>query len=208
MTEIVLVRHGETESNRLGVFRGRLDVPLNDRGVRQAEGLAAALASERLAAVYSSPLRRALDTARVVAAPHGLEPVLDEAFNNIDLGVWQGKEKTLIERDEPDRWRLWTTEPDRLVLPGGESLASVRERSAQRTLELVALHEGDRFAVVTHRSVLKVLGGALLGLREGYFWRFYLDNAGYSVFGHENGQFVLLKWNESCHVRERVFEHY
>jgi len=112
------------------------------------------------------------------AAPHGLEPVLDEAFNNIDLGVWQGKEKTLIERDEPDRWRLWTTEPDRLVLPGGESLASVRERSAQRTLELVALHEGDRFAVVTHRSVLKVLGGALLGLREGYFWRFYLDNAG------------------------------
>lgn len=207
MTHIVLVRHGETESNRLGVFRGRLDVPLNDVGLAQAEGLAAALAGEPMVAVYSSPLRRAWDTARAVAGLHGLAPVVDEAFNNIDLGVWQGVEKTRVEREQPDLWRLWTTDPERLALPGGEALASVRERSHRRTLELVREHEGRRFAVVTHRSVLKLLGGALLGLGDP-FWKLYLDNAGYCVVAHENGRFVLLKWNESCHVIERVIERY
>jgi len=84
----------------------------------------------------------------------------------------------------------------------------VRDRSLARARELVRAHEGGRFAVVSHRSVIKLLGGALLGLREGYFWRFYLDNAGYCVFGHADGEFVLLGWNESCHVKERVVERY
>lgn len=207
MTSIVLVRHGETESNRLGVFRGRLDVPLNEVGLAQAEGLAAALASEPMAAVYSSPLRRAWDTARAVAGPHGLAPAADEAFNNIDLGAWQGMDKARVEREQPDLWRLWTTDPERLALPGGESLASVRERSHRRTLELVREHEGSRFAIVTHRSVLKLLGGALIGVDDP-FWKLYLDNAGYCVIAHEGGRFVLLSWNESCHVKERVIERY
>ena len=207
MTHVVLVRHGETESNRLGVFRGRLDVPLNENGLAQAEGLAAALAGEPLVAVHSSPLRRAWDTARAVAGRHGLAPVADEAFNNIDLGAWQGMEKTRIEREQPDLWRLWVTDPETLTLPGGETLASVRERSYRRTLELVREHEGHRFAIVTHRSVLKLLGGALLGIGDP-FWKLYLDNAGYCVVAHENGGFVLLKWNESCHLKERVIEGY
>lgn len=208
MTHIVLVRHGETESNRLGVFRGRLDVPLNDVGRAQAEGLAAALAGESMAAVYSSPLARAWDTARALAGRHGLAPVVDEAFNNIDLGAWQGKDKSRIERDEPDLWRLWITDPERLALPGGgETLAGVRARSHRRALELVREHEGTRFAIVTHRSVLKLLGGALLGI-EDPFWKLYLDNAGYCVVAHEGGRFVLEKWNESCHVRDRVIERY
>jgi broad specificity phosphatase PhoE len=207
MTEIVLARHGETESNRLGVFRGRLDVPLNAAGRAQADGLAAALSSEPLAAVYSSPLRRAWETAVAVAVPHGLSPVADEAFNNIDLGAWQGMEKARIEREQPDLWRRWTTDPERLRLPGGETLASVRERSRGRALELVAAHEGGRFAVVTHRSVIKVLAGALLGL-ESPFWKLYLDNAAYCVIERRNGSCVLTKWNESCHVAQRVVERF
>ena len=95
MTELVLVRHGETELNTAGVFRGRKDVPLNARGIEQAAGVADALADPPVTAVYSSPMVRALDTARAIASKHGLEPVLDDAFNNIDLGEWQGgwKEK-------------------------------------------------------------------------------------------------------------------
>jgi broad specificity phosphatase PhoE len=202
------VRHGETESNRLGVFRGRLDVPLNATGLAQAEGLAAVLAADGpLVAVHSSPLRRAWDTACAVAGRHGLAPVADEAFNNIDLGVWQGMEKARIEREQPDLWRVWVTDPEKLTLPGGETLARVRERSQRRTLELVREHEGRRFAIVTHRSVLKLLGGALLGISDP-FWKLYLDNAAYCVVAHENDAFVLLKWNESCHVKERVIERY
>jgi broad specificity phosphatase PhoE len=208
MTEIVLVRHGETELNTQGVFRGRFDVALNERGRRQADAAAKALSDPPLTAVYSSPLMRAMETARAVALPHGLEPRVDEAFNNIDLGEWQGVPKDRVAREYPELWRLWKDDPDALRIPRGETLANVRERALTRTRELVELHRGERFAVVTHRSVAKQLGGALLGMERGYFWTFYLDNAGYSVFGHEGGRFTLLKWNEACHIGPRTVEYF
>jgi len=208
MTEIVLVRHGETESNKLGVFRGRLDVPLNETGLEQAASVAAALAADPVAAVFTGPLVRAIDTARAIAARHGVEPIVDGAFDNIDLGAWQGREKALVERDEPELWKLWVDDPERWGVPGAESLAGVRERALERTLALATEFPDRRFVIVSHRSVLKLLAGALLGMTAGYFWKFYLDNAAYSVIGRGDGGFVLLKWNEACHLRERVVERY
>jgi broad specificity phosphatase PhoE len=208
MTEIVLVRHGETESNRQGLFRGRLDVPLNKTGRDQAASVARALTAEPVAAVFTSPLARAVETAGAIAREHGLEPVADESFNNIDLGRWQGRVKVEVEREEPELWRLWMSDPDRWGVPGAESLAGVRERALRRTLELVPEFTDRRFVIVSHRSVLKLLAGALLGMADGYFWKFYLDNAGYSVLGRRGDGFVLLKWNEACHLSERVVERY
>ena len=208
MTEIVIIRHGETVLNTRGVFRGRADVELNERGLEQARALSKVLSEPELDAVYSSPMARALRTAEEVAKCHGIEPIVDEAFNNIDLGEWQGVEKSAVERDFPELWRLWRDDPDSLRIPGGETLASVRERAYLRTVELVREHEGRRFAVVSHRSVAKLLAGALMGLDAGYFWSFYLDNAGFSIFGHQDDRFVLLKWNESCHLSERTVEYY
>jgi broad specificity phosphatase PhoE len=208
MTEIVIVRHGETESNRLGLFRGRLDVPLNDAGRAQAERAAAALATEPISRVYSSPLSRALETARAIGSRHGIEPVVDEAFDNIDLGAWQGRQKVAVQKEEPELWRLWTTDPDSLAIPGGERLSDVRARAHARTLSLAREHDGHRIAIVSHRSVAKLLGGALLGLTAGYFWSLYLDNAGYSVFHYNDGKFTLVRWNEACHLDTRVVEQY
>jgi len=206
MTEIVLVRHGETQLNTEGVFRGRTDVPLNERGVEQAAAVGEALADPRVAAVYSSPMVRALDTARAIASKHGLEPVVDPAFNNIDLGAWQGGWKEQVKRDHPDLWRLWLENPDDLRIPGGETLGQVRARSYARALELAREHTDERIVIVSHRSVTKLLAGALLGLERGYFWSLYIDNAGYSVFGFNEDAFVLLKWNEGCHLGERTVE--
>lgn len=206
MTEIVLVRHGETELNTAGVFRGRTDVPLNARGIDQAAGVAEALADPPVAAVYSSPMVRALDTARAVAEKHGLEPIVDGAFNNIDLGKWQGAKKEEVQRDHAGLWRLWLEDPDNLQIPGGETIAQVRERSYARTLELAREHPDERIVIVSHRSVTKLLGGALLGLEKGYFWSLYIDNAAYAVFGFKDGAFVLLKWNEGCHLGEKTVE--
>lgn len=208
MTELVIVRHGETEANRLGVFRGRLDVALNENGRVQAAALAVALASPPVSAVFTSPLVRAVDTARAVSSEHGLEPVVDLAFNNIDLGAWQGVEKERVRIEQPEAWRLWQTDPDTLVIPGGETLAGVRSRAHARALELAREFEGRRVVVVTHRSVAKLLAGALLGMESGYFWKFYMDNAGYSVIGGGPSGFVLLKWNEACHLPDRVIEQF
>jgi broad specificity phosphatase PhoE len=208
LIEIVLVRHGETESNRLGIFRGRLDVSLNETGRRQAAAVASALRGRRVVDVVSSPLSRALDTARAIAAPHGLEPVVDHAFDNIDLGEWQGRVKAEVQSERPDLWRLWTRDPDRLVIPGGERLADVRKRAYERTIEIAREASDGATVIVSHRSVVKLLGGALLGLSEGYFWSFYLDNAGYSVFEFNDGRFTLVRWNEACHLTDRVVEQY
>jgi len=144
MTEIVLVRHGETEFNAAGVFRGRADVALNERGLSQAEAVANTLSCTPVAAVFASPMVRAMDTARAVASRHDLEPLVDLAFNNIDLGEWQGREKECVRLEQPELWRLWKEDPDALEIPGGESLADVRERAYARTLELVDDYEGQR----------------------------------------------------------------
>jgi broad specificity phosphatase PhoE len=208
MTDIVLVRHGETEFNREDIFRGRFNVELNDRGREQAEALAKALKSPPITAVYTSPLARAVATACAIAREHGLEPIVDEAFNNIDLGEWQGVKKTQVRDEQADEWRLWTTEPEHLRIPGGETLAEIRERAYPRLLDLAAGHDGERIVVVTHRSVSRVLAGAVLGMTEGYFWKFYMDNAGYSLLQYNGSGFVIVQWNEICHLKERVIERY
>jgi len=206
VTELVILRHGETELNRDGVFRGRLDVPLNEHGREQAEAAAEALATVPVAAVYSSPLSRAYDTAAAVASRHGLEVTIDEAFHNFDLGEWQGRPKERVRTESPELWDRWVNDPANLRIPGGETLDDVRDRAEARARELVALHEDERIVIATHRSVAKLLGGALLGLGTESFWSFYLDNAGYTIFGHNERGFVLLTWNEAAHLGERVVE--
>ncbi|MCD4690138.1 histidine phosphatase family protein [bacterium] len=208
MTDIVLVRHGETEFNREGVFRGRYDVGLNDVGREQAEAAAAALARESITAVYSSPLSRAFDTAKAVAGRHGIAPVVDEAFHNIDLGEWQGAKKETVRIEQPDAWALWTTEPERLRIPGGETLEELRARAFPRLEKLAARHDGERVAIVSHRSVIRVLAGAILGMTERYFWRFYMDNAAFSLLRRNGDGYIIMQWNENCHLRDTVYERY
>ena len=200
-----LIRHGETEFNRLGIFRGRYEVDLNDRGRRQAGEIGAVLGSEGIDFILTSPLSRAVETAEIVSRSVGVEYRIDEAFNNISLGEWQGVEKKTIQHDYPEEWKLWTTEPENLVIPGGETVEQVRQRSFARLAEITR-EAGSTFAVVTHRSVIKTLAASILGVSPPYFWKFYIDNAAYSVFGYDEAGFTLLSWNKNSHLSENVTE--
>jgi broad specificity phosphatase PhoE len=202
---IFLVRHGETEFNRLGVFRGRYEVGLNDRGRKQAGEIGDALKEEGIEFLLTSPLGRAVETAGIIAETLNVEHRIDEAFNNICLGEWQGVKKEKVQRDYPDKWRIWQTEPEHLLVPGGESVEQVKERAHAGLLNLVAA-EKSTFGIVTHRSVIKVLGAAILGMQAPYFWRLYIDNAAYSVFEYGPYGFALLSWNNNKHLSEKVTE--
>src|SRR5215211_9126850 len=101
VTTILLARHGETDWNREGRFQGHADPPLNRTGRAQAFDLSRALAAEKLAAMYSSPLRRALETAEIVAASHGLEPVTVDGLREVDVGSWSGLTRAEIEQRFP-----------------------------------------------------------------------------------------------------------
>jgi probable phosphoglycerate mutase len=209
MTIVYLIRHGESDFNREGVFRGVIDVPLNEHGRLQAESLGRMLARVQLAAVYSSPLARALDTAHAVALPHDLEVQINEAFQNINLGSWQGKRKTEIARLYPDDWSIWKTEPERFVPPNGETIGEVRDRAWQELSRLVRFHEHTSIAIVSHRSVLKTIFASVLGLKERYFWRFYLDPASVStVTFHVDEGFVLQQFNVTSGIPNSPKEEY
>jgi broad specificity phosphatase PhoE len=204
MKTIYLVRHGETQANREGIFRGRGEVPLSPEGLRQAGELRAFFAPLEVQRVFSSPLRRATETAAACFPSLGVES--HELVNNLDLGSWAGRRKKEIAREEPERWRRWLEEPERMSFPGGESLAAVRAR-VRRFNRLLAGLGAERVAVVSHRSVLKALLAEALGLRGRWFWKFHLDNASVSTLLHDPVRgFVLFRLNETAHLTDHVFE--
>lgn len=148
MTTILLARHGETDWNRENRFQGHADPPLNETGRAQAAELAAALADEPLAAIYSSPLRRAFETAQIVGAPHGLEPVAVEALREVDVGSWQGLTRVEIEERFPERFARWLDYEQ--GWEDGESYDEMGRRVIAGLLELAAAHDGERILAVSH----------------------------------------------------------
>jgi len=208
-TEVIIIRHGETEENRLDIFRGRLDVKLNQNGLRQALEVGRALKGKDMVKIYSSPLVRAMETAKAVAKEHKLEVEVAEGFNNINLGKWQGLPKEEVRKNYPELWEKWIYHTENLVIPGGESVGMVRDRAFTALRDLIKENRGKTFAVVSHRCVIKVLLTAVLNIKEKYFWKIYVDNASYSIVEHrEDRGFTLTLLNEACHLSQKVYEEF
>ena len=204
MTRIILVRHGQTEWN-IGSgagerFRGRIDLPLDDTGLTQANALAARLADCPIVAVYSSPLKRAMETARPTAQQLGLPVQPLPGIIDINYGDWQGLSPAEVAKAHPDLYRLWLEEPHRVEFPNGESLCQVRLRGMAALKEVSTRHEGQTVLLVAHQVVNKVLVCAMLGLGNSHFWRIRQDNACINVFEHQDGVFTAVLINDTCHL--------
>jgi 2,3-bisphosphoglycerate-dependent phosphoglycerate mutase len=148
VTTILLARHGETDWNRDNRFQGHADPPLNETGRAQAAELAAALAEEPLAAVYSSPLWRALETAEIAAAPHRLKPVPVDALREVDVGSWQGLTRAEIEERFPAQFARWLEYEQ--GWDDGETYDEMGVRVVTALFELAAAHEGEQILAVSH----------------------------------------------------------
>jgi len=200
MTEIYFIRHGESVGNKEERFRGQRDFALNEEGLKQAWALQKVLKKIPFVAVYSSPLKRALQTAVTVAM--GKVPVIQvPAFTNICLGPWENRLKSEIRAKYPDQWRQWTISPERLSFPGMESLATVQKRSYDALLPLVQKHDQEKMAIVSHRAVLKPLFAAMMGIPEPYFWKLHIDTASFSIaeYWPERG-FMFTGLNINYHL--------
>jgi len=208
-TEAILVRHGETEANRLNIFRGRLDVKLNENGRKQAEEIAEALEQKKVKAIYSSPLSRALETAKAIGKKKNLNVNIAEGFNNINLGEWEGKPKEEVKEKYPEFWHQWVYDTEHVQVPGGENLGNVRDRAFKALKELMEENKGETFILVSHRCVLKVLLSAVLDIHGKYFWKIYLDNGSYSKVEYDEDKgFTVTCLNEACHVSKKVYEEF
>jgi broad specificity phosphatase PhoE len=165
-TRLVLCRHGESEAGVHGRICGSLDVALSRRGLEQATVLAAALAPLRLGAVYASPQRRALDTARTIAAEHALTPVQLATLREVDFGAFEGLTHDEAAERRPDVYRSWMDEPARVRFPGGESFGDVRARAAAALAEILGRHDAGSVAVVAHGGVIRAVLAICLDMRD------------------------------------------
>jgi probable phosphoglycerate mutase len=153
VTTILLARHGETDWNHEGRFQGHADPALNATGRAQAAELAAELEAVELAAVYSSPLQRALETAEVVAAEHGLQPVAVDALREVDVGSWEGLTRAEVEARFPEQFAGWLDYDQGWA--DGESYEEMARRVVAALLELAGAHEGERILAVTHGGPIR-----------------------------------------------------
>jgi broad specificity phosphatase PhoE len=178
-----------------------VDFPLNERGLRQAAELGAALRPYRPEAVVTSPLLRAKSTARAIADACSIRVEEDEGINNISLGVWEGRPKTEIAKHYPEQWRTWLENPEELTVEGAESMDDVLRRSMAALDRAVAKYRGKTFAAVTHRTVIKPLLAGCLGIASPYFWKVHMDTGSYSILVHDDLHgYSLFSLNRTDHL--------
>jgi len=161
-TRLVLVRHLEPDESVSGRAYGRLDVPLSAASRKKAERLAPALDGLQFAAVYTSPLRRAVETATPLAARRGLAVLPHDGLRELDFGGFEGERYDDLETRDPATFRLWMSDPTGVTFPGGESFSDLRLRALSAAEEIRECHPAACVALVAHGGVIRaILAGAL-----------------------------------------------
>ncbi|MCK4722231.1 MAG: histidine phosphatase family protein [Dehalococcoidia bacterium] len=201
MTRFVLIRHGQTGWNKEARFRGRIDIDLDETGMRQAQAVGERFAQSELAAIYSSPLKRAMATAEPIGRRLNLQVVPLEGINDMNFGSWEGRSIDEVKEQDKELFDLWHYSPEKLSIPGGETLDDVRQRVAATMDDLAAKHEDDTVLLVTHRVVCKVLLCHLLGLDNSHFWQIAQDTTAVNRFQVVGGRSTVTLINDTCHLR-------
>lgn len=200
MRLLFLVRHGQTDWNIEGRFQGRRDIPLNSRGILQAEATSGALQRLRFGSIWSSPLSRALRTAQIIAAPHGCEVSIHDDLTEICHGEWEGLSNRVVADRWPELLGEWHASPETVTMPGGESLEDVSVRSVRALKDVCTASPEGNILVVAHDAVLKVLICHLLDAPLSSFWRFRLENGSITVCDMTDTIPCLSVCGDACHL--------
>lgn len=179
MTGVLLIRHAAAAHVGRTLAGRAPGLHLDARGRAETDALARMLADAPLAAVYTSPLERARETAVAIARPHGLEPRPAAAFQEVDFGDWTGMSFDALE--EREDWRRWNEARSTARPPNGESMAEVTERAVAGLREIEAAHAGGWAAVVSHCDVIRPLLAHFLGFSTDRFYRLEIDTASVST---------------------------
>jgi probable phosphoglycerate mutase len=199
-TQVILVRHGETEWNIARIRQGHLDSRLTEKGIEQAKALAQRLAREKFTALYSSDLGRAVQTAMAIADLSGHEIVTDARLRERHLGIFQGLNGDEITAKYPEERRQFRTMGPDYVIPGGESMRQQVLRNVAYLNELAAKHHGEQVVVVTHGGVVSGFFRHTLEIPLEAPRRFEFVNAGINVFAREEEIWMLLTWGDVSHL--------
>ncbi|MBU2536067.1 MAG: histidine phosphatase family protein [Chloroflexota bacterium] len=199
-TTVLLVRHGQTESNITGYFMGWSNEDISELGYAQAHSISSRLAKFPIASIYTSPLKRTMNTARILAKPHKLEPEVMDDLIEIGLGDWQGLHRDEISQKWPEIWKQSRIDPSDIALPNGESFQQVTERAVRAFNRIVADNTDRQALAVTHDVVIRVLVAHVLGASNSIYRRLEINNASLSIIRAEDDRIRLVTLNDTAHL--------
>ena len=198
---IILVRHGQTEWNRVERFRGRVGIALDDTGLKQAEAAAKKLVGYKVDALYSSPLRRAMMTAQVLSQRLDLPVKPLDSLIDLDFGSWQGLSPEEAAKQDIDLYNSWLERPHEVRFPGGESLEEVRARALDAIDFVSAEHRDQTVILVSHKVACKVFMCIALGLDNSHFWQVEQDVCAINIIDEREGALMVNLLNDTCHLK-------
>lgn len=199
--DLILVRHGETETNRLGKIQGVSQAPLNECGLAQAEAAARVLDDDKPFALYASPLKRAVQTAEAIARRTGIGATIENGLIEMDVGEFEGLTGRQLRERFPDVMRSWDEDAFQTEMPGGESLATVRNRAWSTVKRLADLHSGETVVAVTHNFTIQMVLCAVLGMPPNNFRRLRVDLGSITRLRVSPERTVQVSVNETGHLR-------
>lgn len=206
---LFLIRHGETEWNKEGRFQGQRDTALSEKGRAQARKAAAALASHKFEGIVSSPLLRALDTAREICAGggQGINIEIIDGLTEINHGDWEGLLASEVREGWGDLLARWHRAPETVTMPGagGECLEDVRARAIAEVEKIAARYSGD-VAAASHDAVIKALLCHYLGAPLSSFWRFQIANCSLTIIELSKGKLPRVSLMGDAHYLGEGFE--
>jgi broad specificity phosphatase PhoE len=203
-TRILLIRHGQSQGNAEGRFGGHTATPLSARGWRQAEAAARTLASEKITAIYSSDLLRAVQTAEPLARLTGLEIKRTTAFRERSVGVMEGLTFEEAAEQHPEQYAALIRRDFEHVILGGESYRQMLDRASEKLDYAVELHKGGRVCVFSHTGTICILSLHLMGALDAPELRpvwITTTNCGITHFELRSDGFVrVLAVNDTRHI--------
>lgn len=199
-TELILVRHGETDWNRELRFQGHVDVPLNAVGLAQAQRLANRLAGEAPHHIYQSDLQRAVQTAAPAALTLGLQGLSDAALREQNFGRVDGMRADDIRQQFPTEWAQWVRFDENYAMPNGETTRQFHARVMGALQRLATAHWGQRLLVVTHGGVLDMVYRTARSLGLNGPRQSDIPNAGYNRVRLSADTVEILDWADTRHL--------
>jgi broad specificity phosphatase PhoE len=203
---LLLIRHGETDWNATLKYQGHADIPLNEQGREQARKVGARVARYGAAALYTSDILRAAETAAIVGEITGLAPRPMPNLREIDVGRWEGLTPEELYRRFPEHMAAFDRDPARTVRLGGESYAQLQDRALVALKAIHAAHPGDELVLaVSHGGTIRALLCHIIGLDLGRFGRLWLDNGSLTELRHGAHGWRLVRLNDAAHMEGMIF---
>ena len=202
ISRILLVRHGETAWNREHRFQGRSNISLNEKGREEICALAGALKNESITAAYSSPLSRALETAKLILYHHPSVQIQEEEdFAEMDLGEFDGMEAQLWAENYPDFLDLWRDTPSSVTMPNGESLREVQVRAVNALERIINQHpRGSTLLICSHNFVIMTILCHVMDIHLDDFRKIKQGTAALNVLHRQGEYFSAEVINDRSHL--------